>query len=338
MAQSDKIRDIRDRYPDKYRALIADDLWDYIAEIESWYPSEAKSWSIDKQRSVFNEMCRAFFPGYSDSIEVGNSSIGPANDPHPMETNSVPIRFYIPAGNSLTEPELQPEALIVYYHGGGFVLGGLESHDDVCAELCESTGFGVVAIDYRLGPEHPFPADFHDAMRGFGLAETLGMPTLLVGDSAGACLAAAVSAATRDADFRPIGQVLIYPTLAGSFDAPSYTDHADAPLLRVKDMAAFLAARSGGDMSILSDQRCAPLAAKDFSNLPKTRVFTAECDPLLSDGGDYCNAVNAAGGDAQCHEETGLVHGYMRARTHVPLAREAFDRIVATIKTFKAKI
>ncbi|MEM9678490.1 MAG: alpha/beta hydrolase [Pseudomonadota bacterium] len=324
-------RDVRDRYPDKYRTLLADDLWDYIADIESWYPPEAKTWSLDKQRAVFDDLCRAFFTGYPETIDVGDGSIGPAQDPHRHETNSVPFRFYVPKGTSLAEAEDHPPALILYFHGGGFVLGGLDSHDDVCADLCARNGFGVVAIDYRLGPEHPFPADFHDAMRGFGLAETLGIPTILVGDSAGACLAAAVSAATRDSEFKPLGQVLIYPTLSGTFDGASYTDHADAPLLRVKDMAAFLAARTGGNRDILTDPRCAPLSATGTSSLPKTVVFTAQCDPLCSDGQAYCDAVNAAGGDAHCHEEVGLVHGYMRARTKVPLAQEAFDRIVASV-------
>ncbi|MEL6736292.1 MAG: alpha/beta hydrolase, partial [Pseudomonadota bacterium] len=157
------------------------------------------------------------------------------------------------------------------------------------------------------------------------------IPTILAGDSAGACLAAAVSAATRDSEFKPLGQVLIYPTLSGTFDGASYTDHADAPLLRVKDMAAFLAARTGGNRDILTDPRCAPLSAAGTSSLPKTVVFTAQCDPLCSDGQAYCDAVNAAGGDAHCHEEVGLVHGYMRARTKVPLAQEAFDRIVASV-------
>lgn len=289
-------RDVRDRYEDKYRDLIGDDLWDYIAEIESWYPPEAKTWDLAKQRTVFNALCRAFFHGYPETIEVGDGTIGPAADPHPMETNSVPFRFYLPCGTSLAEPEDQPPALILYFHGGGFVLGGLDSHDDVCADLCDRTGFGVIAVDYRLGPEHPFPADFHDAMRGFGLVETLGLPTVLVGDSAGACLAASVTAATRQAAFKPIGQVLIYPTLTGSFDAPSYKDHADAPLLRVQDIAAFLLARTGGDGSLLNDPRCAPLSATDFADMPKTVVFTAQCDPLCSDGQAYCDAVAAAGG------------------------------------------
>jgi len=332
-----KQRDIRDRYPDKYRDLLGDDLWEYIAEIESWYPPESKTWDIAKQRLVFDELCRAFFHGYPDGIEVGEGMIGPAADPHPMETNSIPFRFYVPRGTSLAEPEDHPPALIVYYHGGGFVLGGLDSHDDVCAELCERTGFGVVSIDYRLGPEHPFPADFHDAMRGFGLAETLGIPTLVAGDSAGGALAAAVSAATREAVFKPIGQVLIYPGLAANFNAPSYTDHADAPLLRVKEMAAFVAARTGGDLELLKDSRCAPLAASSYADMPRTVVFTAECDPLCSDGQAYCDAIAAEGGEAHCHEEVGLVHGYMRARTNVPLAREAFDRIVASISAFLVK-
>jgi len=225
----------------------------------------------------------------------------------------------------------QPAATVLYIHGGGFILGGLDSHDDVCADFCARTGFEVVSVDYRLAPEHLHPAAFDDALHAFEwAAKTYDRPVLLCGDSAGGNLCAAVAHATRGHAKRPIGQVLIYPGLGGDRSRGSYVTHAQAPMLTMRDLEFYKHIRTGGhDRS--GDATLAPLADTDFARLPPTVLITAQCDPLSSDGETYRDRIIAAGGRATWVEEPGLVHGYLRARHTVGRARESFTRIVDAV-------
>ncbi|RUV22926.1 alpha/beta hydrolase, partial [Mesorhizobium sp. M5C.F.Ca.IN.020.32.2.1] len=212
-----------------------------------------------------------------------------------------------------------------------FILGGLDSHDDVCAELCARTGYEVVSVDYRLAPEHLHPAAFDDAISAFEWAATIyKRPILLCGDSAGGNLAAAVSHATRGHARRPIGQVLIYPGLGGDRTQGSYVTHAEAPMLTVRDLDFYTNIRTGGE-DRTGDLTLSPLADADSANLPPTVLITAQCDPLSSDGEAYRDRVVAADGHAFWFEEPGLVHGYLRARHTVGRARSSFTRIVDAV-------
>jgi acetyl esterase len=221
--------------------------------------------------------------------------------------------------------------MVLYIHGGGFILGGLDSHDDVCAELCARTGFEVVSVDYRLAPEHLHPAAFDDALHAFEwAAKTYDGPVLLCGDSAGGNLCAAVAHATRGHAKRPIGQVLIYPGLGGDRSRGSYVTHAQAPMLTIRDLEFYKHIRTGGADGT-GDITLSPLADTDFTNLPPTVLITAQCDPLSSDGEAYRDRVLAAGGHATWFEEPGLVHGYLRARHTAGRARASFSRIVEAV-------
>ena len=209
--------------------------------------------------------------------------------------------------------------------------GGLDSHDDVCAEICDRTGFRVVAVDYRLAPEHQHPAMFDDAIDATRhvLASHPG-PLLLCGDSAGGNLAAAVAHAMRGETDRIIGQVLIYPELGGDLTQGSYVTYADAPMLGTKDVDYYQDIRLCGPKPV-ADTRFAPLQDNDFSGLPPTAIFTAEFDPLSDDGRDYCEALQRAGVPAVWKNETGLVHGYLRARGTVKRATDSFERILEAL-------
>ncbi len=297
-----------------YAHRIDEETWAFIRRTAESYPPEAAAFTADEQRAVYDRMCREFFQGYPEGVTARDETV-----------NGVPVRIY-DAG------EGAPEAGVVYYHGGGFVVGGLESHDDVCAEICARTGFRVVSADYRLSPEHRHPAAFDDAMSVAKWAETsMGAPYVLAGDSAGGNLAAAVSHAGRGMLEHVLGQVLIYPGLGGNIDEGSYLIHAEAPMLTRADILAYQGLRSGGEPIDFGDPTLAPLRDDDFSALPPTVVFSAECDPLADDGWQYRDRIREAGGKAEWFEEKGLVHGYLRARSTVTRARDSFDRIVEAI-------
>ena len=300
-----------------YQKLIDAETWAFIERTNAFYPEDAGERTVDEQRAIYDGMCREFHAGYPDGVVAQTSSI-------PTPTHDIPIRIYR-AG----EPGA---AVVVYFHGGGFILGGLESHDDVCAELCARTGFEVVSVDYRLAPEHVHPAHFDDAMSAFEwAAATYACPILLCGDSAGGNLAAAVSHATRGHKTKPVGQVLIYPALGGDTSRGSYVTHAQAPMLTTRDILFYEQVRTGG-VDRTGDITMAPLADADFAYLPPTVVFTAECDPLSSDGEAYRDRLVAAGGRAFWLEEDGLVHGYLRGRHTVGRARSSVTRIVDALQ------
>ncbi|MBX3575984.1 MAG: alpha/beta hydrolase [Rhizobiaceae bacterium] len=300
-----------------YATLIDAETWAFIERTNAFYPPETIDDTVEQQRAVYDRLCRAFFTGYPDGVTAETTAIA-------TPTHDIPIRIYR-AGTT------NPAALVLYFHGGGFILGGLHSHDDVCAELCARTGHEVVSVDYRLAPEHVYPAETDDAMSAFAwAAATHSVPVILAGDSAGGNLAAGVAHRTRGHPRAPVGQVLIYPGLGGDMSTGSYVTHAEAPMLTRRDLELYRDIRTGGiDRS--REVACAPLADTDFSGLPPTVVVTAECDPLSSDGEAYRDCVVAAGGKAHWIEEQGLVHGYLRARQTVARARDSFSRIVDAV-------
>lgn len=300
-----------------YSKLIDAETWAFIERTNAYYPPDTIDYTIAQQREIYDRMCREFFAGYPDGVSAETTAIAAPG-------REVPIRIYRLADEA-------PQAVVLYFHGGGFILGGLDSHDDVCAELCGRTGYEVVSVDYRLAPEHKHPAAFDDAMAAFEWAATrYGQPIVLAGDSAGGNIAAAVSHATRGHARRPVGQVLVYPGLGGDRMRGSYVVHAEAPMLTMRDLEFYKDIRTGGE-DRTGDITLSPLADADFANLPATVVVTAECDPLSSDGEAYGERIVAAGGKAIWVEEPGLVHGYLRARHTVGRARQSFTRIVDAV-------
>lgn len=301
-----------------YARLIDAETWAFIDKTNSYYPPDTADRPIAEQRRIYDRMCQEFFTGYPEGVAAETGAIE-AGD------RTIPIRLYRHASPDQA-------VVVLYFHGGGFILGGLDSHDDVCAELCQRTGYEVVSVDYRLAPEHPHPAAFDDALLAFEWAAGRdGRRIVLAGDSAGGNLAAAVSHATRGHKRRPAGQVLIYPGLGGDPHKGSYVEHAEAPMLTVRDLDFYRAVRAGG-ADVTADITFSPLADADYANLPPTVIVSAECDPLSSDGRSYCERVQAGGGRCVWFNERGLVHGFLRARHMVGRARTSFSRIVEAVK------
>lgn len=303
----------------KYEKLLDEETWAFVDETQGFYPENSEGFSIAKQREFYNNLCRHFHAGYPVGVTSTDGAIKASH-------GEIPIRTYEMSGSA-------PKAQVVYYHGGGYVVGGLDSHDDVCAEICARTGYKVTSVDYRLAPENAYPDDFNDGLAGFEHAATVSnLPVVVSGDSAGGNLAAAVSHATRNQDKKPVGQVLIYPGLGSDMTAGTFIEHANAPMLSIKETKFYKKMRSGGREELLLEPLCSPLNDTDFSGLPPTMIISAQCDPLSGDGKAYQDKIIAAGGTAHYINETGLVHGYLRARHSVARARDSFSRIVKAIE------
>ena len=297
--------------PPDYKSLIDAATWAFIAQTDAAYPPDTASLSIAEQRAIYDRMCRVFFRGYPAGVAAVDLTIA-----------GVPCRHY---------PGAEPT--VIYFHGGGFVVGGLHSHDDICAEIRGTTGMGVIAVDYRLCPEHRHPAAYDDALAVARQTASKG-PVLLIGDSAGGNLAAACSHAMRG-NAAVLGQVLIYPGLGGDADQGSYLTHAHAPMLTRADVLFYAETRYGGPPPI-GDITAAPLQDTNFTSLPPTLAFSAACDPVADDALHYCAKLRAAGGRAHHVLEPGLVHGYLRARASVPRAAASFARITAGLTALAA--
>ena len=237
---------------------------------------------------------------------------------------TLPARHYAPRDARTAQP------LLVFFHGGGFVLCDLETHDEPCRLLAHYGNVHVLSIAYRLAPEHPFPTPVDDccaALRwAIAHAAELGADPARVctgGDSAGGNLAA-VAALTAAREGTPLaGQLLIYPATDSRAVTPSKTLFADGFVLTADDMAAFTALYLQGDMALQLDPRVSPSRSPDLDRSPPTVVVTAAFDPLRDEGEAYASALAAAGVPVRSRRVAGLVHGFMHMTTVVPSARAA---------------
>ncbi len=302
-----------------YAPRIDEEIWAFIDRTESFYPPDTVEADIATQRRIYDKMCAAFRQERPSGITVQDEKIAGGGQ-------GVPVRRYRP------DRAEESRVTVIYCHGGGFVVGGLESHDDVCAEIAAATGFPVVSVDYRLCPEHPHPAAFNDVLTVFEAISAEGHPVILSGDSAGGNLAAAVSLAVRNRDNTPIGQVLIYPGLGGeTMGLPSYREEAHAPLLTTRDVMFYKKVRVAGEVPH-GDPTYAPLSERNLSGAPPCVIVTADCDPLRDDGATYVKRLQDAAVKAEWINEPGLVHGYLRARTSSARAKQSFARICDAIR------
>ncbi|HUG23473.1 alpha/beta hydrolase [Piscinibacter sp.] len=225
-----------------------------------------------------------------------------------------------------------PHGVIVYFHGGGYVLGDLDGYDSVCRQLCLDSAAVVVSVDYRLAPEHPFPAavdDAWEALRWVGEhAKQLGAdPARLAvaGDSAGAILATVTTMLARDAKWPTIKfQALLYPPAAGGHagDYPSRERHAAGPTLTLRTMDYF-GAHYFGAVAQAPDFRGAPLMAPSLAGLPPALVMLAGHDPLRDEALAYGHALQAAGTPTTIVEYDGLAHGFISMAGGIGAARLA---------------
>lgn len=295
----------------------------FYKELSKHSPPESASWPLPEQRAAWDGVCRMFRARRPERLMVED-----------LDVDGIHVRVYRPPGES-------PKPGVIYFHGGGWVVGSCETHDDMCAEMADQADAVVVMADYRLAPENPHPAQLEDSlkvldwMRNSGRA--LGIdPTRIIGagDSAGGQMTVGLALALRDKGLPQLrGMVLIYPVLGADTETSSYQRNAHAPCLTRDEMIfyleSFLGPRGGRNWS---DPTAVPNIASDISGLPPAYITVAAHDPLCDDGLIFRDKMKAAGLSVGLREEPALAHSYMRARHVSKPAMEGFKAIVNAVR------
>jgi acetyl esterase len=250
----------------------------------------------------------------------------------------IPVRIYWPP---ISAHENLP--VVVFYHGGGWSIGDLDTHDPVARAHAVGAEAIVVSVDYRLAPEHPYPQGIEDswaALRWVGehAGELGGDPTRIAvaGDSAGGNISAVMTQLARDHGGPPLAfQLLWYPSTTGDLTLPSMTENADGPILDRDVVAAFLGwyvPDTDFSETTKLPTTLAPANTADLTGLPPAYIATAEYDPLRDDGARYAELLTAAGVPVELRNEPTLVHAFVSFALVVPAAAEATDRGLAALK------
>ncbi|WP_413990609.1 alpha/beta hydrolase [Labrys okinawensis] len=291
-------------------------------------PPEAVHWPLERQRAAWDTVCKAWQAPHPPGLSIYDDTFASRHGP-------LKLRIYRPEG-----ADHRPGLL--YFHGGGWVLGSLETHDDMCAELATGADVVVAALDYRLAPEHPFPAQYEDvlAFLDWVMAEgpTHGIDTARViagGDSAGGQMTASLAIALRDSGPSALrGQILIYPVLDADGETQSYRRNATSSALSRQEMLYYLDAFLGSAGSpARQDKLALPLLETDYAGLPPAFITAAAHDTLQDEAFIFAERLEAAGVPVMLRYEPELDHSYMRARHHSAPAFEGFKAIIEAAKT-----
>jgi acetyl esterase len=294
-------------------------MLEFYKELSKLTPPESATWPLPRQRAAWDKVCAAFRAPRPVRLMVED-----------LDVEGIHVRVYRPPGES-------PKPGVIYFHGGGWVLGSCETHDDMCAELADQADVVVVMVDYRLAPEHPHPAQLEDSHKVLAWTRSAGRalgidPTHIIaaGDSAGGQMTAALAQSLRDQGLPQLrGMVLIYPVLGADTETGSYIRNAHAPCLTREEMIyyleSFLGPRGGANWS---DPYAVPNLSTRLADLPPAFITVAAHDPLCDDGLIFRDKLVAAGIPVALREEPVLAHSYMRAR-HVSAAAMAGFRAIA---------
>ena len=304
-------------YPE-VRALLESIEATGAPPLETLSPDDARQAAIDAIRQLAGEPVEV--------ARVDDTDIpGPASP--------IPVRIYTPPGAG-------PFACLVYFHGGGWVLCDLDTHDVVGRSIARQAGAVVVSVAYRRAPEHKFPAAVDDSYAAVvwtaaNAARLRIDPARIAvgGDSAGGNLSAVVCLKSREASGPPIAlQILVYPvTNLCAFDTPSYQEFAEGYYLSRAEMEWFrshyLAKREDGQ-----HPHASPLLAPDLAGLPPALVITAECDPLRDEGEAYARRLSAAGVPVSSTRYAGMIHPFFSLGGVLPQGRRAVEQVAAAVR------
>ena len=274
-----------------------------------------------------------------EAMRTRTAGLGPVEDvpavaDHrvPVEGGEITVRLYAPAG-------VGPHPVLVFYHGGGWVIGDLYTHDGLCRSIVNAAGCAVASVDYRLAPEFKFPVAVEDSYTALKWVAAngprLGLDSARLavgGDSAGGNLAAVMALLARDRRGpRILLQVLVYPVTNYDFGAQSYVENATGYLLTTEDMRWFwrhyLSREEQGQ-----EVTASPMRAKSLADLPPALVMTAGCDPLRDEGDSYAARLRDSGVPVTVTQYPGMFHGFMRMTRILDQARAGLDEVATALR------
>jgi acetyl esterase len=298
------------------------ELKPFIAAMEAAYPVPIEQLDPKAARAKVEELSAAARPPRPDGLAVEDRII----------QGGIRVRLYRP---QLARP---PMPALVYFHGGGWVVGSIDTHDPVAAALAVDLKGLVVSVDYRLAPEHPFPAGLEDcfAATRYVAAEagTLGVDPARIavgGDSAGGTLAAGVAMLARDRGGPKLAfQLLNYPVTDCNLNTLSYIELADGPLLRRNAMAWYWRLYVGGD-GTTKNPLAAPLQQENLAGLPPALITAAEYDCLRDEAAAFAAKLARAGVPTEYRLAPGLIHGYLRFTRGVAAAGREYQWVAAAL-------
>jgi len=271
---------------------------------------------------------RAMLDAFPDMVDLPAVEVGDVRDIEVTGADGpLKARLYVPENAKPNSPAL------IFYHGGGWVMGGLDSHDRPCRRICAVGDIVVLAVDYRLAPEHTFPAAIDDAQAAFhwvcAHADELGVDKTRLavgGDSAGGNIAASIALSLRgDAHGEPALQFLLYPALQPFGDMPSHKKFGQGYALDIADMNFFITSYAGKNANEINDVRLWPLLADNFNNVPPAYIITAGQDPLQDDGSQYANALEKIGVNVELKHYPTMTHGFCSMTALSPDALQALE-------------
>lgn len=250
-----------------------------------------------------------------------------------LEGRTLGSRMYVPQND-------EGKALVLFFHGGSFIVGDLETHDALCRRLCTDTGMRFLAVNYRLAPEHTFPAGVNDAVdsvrhvaASISTYASPGAELIVMGDSAGAALAAVACALTRRENLAIAAQVLIYPTLGPEVVTQSSHTYATGYLLEI-DHLRYDYTQYLGDWNDHTDPRVTPLMFDDLTGAPPAIVVVAQFDPLRDEGVAYAGLLEHFGVRVELLEAEDMVHGFLDLGALVPETLEIVDDLAVHLHRY----
>lgn len=300
--------------------MIHPALRQYVDDMRAHPAPHPASIDITHRRSSYREAAKALWPTPEPLDEVRDCTFELAG-------RSAAGRLYVPFGD-------EARGIVVYFHGGSFVVGDLETHDGVCRRLAVDTAMRFLAIDYRLAPEHPFPSGLEDAIDVLRYVSAhrgeYGDPSaslFVMGDSAGATLATVAASITRHDGIGVVAQVLLYPTLGPEMVTDSAHTFGTGYWLELDHLRYDYGQYLGG--ADHTDPRVSPLLSTDLAGSPSAIVVVASCDPLRDEAVAYAGLLEHYGVRVELLEAEGMVHGFIRLGGSFPDALAIVDDLAA---------
>ncbi len=292
------------------------------------YLERLKALDVPPIQQLTPEQARSNFAASIDPL------FGPVDQVQGVEDrvtdSGVPIRIYRP------HDAAEPSPALIFFHGGGWVVGSIETHDGITRALAKRSGCVVISVDYRLAPEHPFPAGLDDGWSAtrwvLGNAGELGVDQARVavgGDSSGANLAAVIALRSRDAGIGLGLQLLVYPVTDHDFDTESYRAFAEGHSLTREGMRWYWSHYLGGADGSARD--ASPLREPELADVAPAFIATAELDPLRDEGEAYARRLASAGVPTTLVRYDGMIHGFLRMPAAIDRAGTALDELGAVL-------